>query len=211
MRALSVSVMMALALAATACSPFKTKADPTETYVLRASPRPTQPARDGLKSSIRVTRPLPSPGLETDHIMLLQTDRRLSHFVASRWAGTVPELVESLTVETLRAAGVWSAVQDSRSSFPSEYYLQINVRRFEADYTETSGAPTVHVRLDCAVGRRVDRELIASFTAEETVQASENRVGAVVEAFEKAAEKALATVAESVTESVRTSKAPSTP
>jgi len=48
-----------------------------------------------------------------------------------------------LAVDTLRASGAWSTVQDSASAFSSEYLLQIVIRRFEADYSPQQGSGAV--------------------------------------------------------------------
>jgi cholesterol transport system auxiliary component len=210
------AIVFAMALPLAGCGGlFQSDGPPVQSYLLRAAAAPEAAAKP-LNATIRVSRPLPSPGLESDRIMLVQSDRRLNSFSASRWAASAPELLETLTVDTLRGTGVWSVVQDSRSGFPADYYLQITIRRFEADYTDgAAGAdgnpPTVHVSLNCVVGRRADRELITSFVAEAAESSGENRLAAVVEAFERATNKALATVAERTVEAVKTSKGPSLP
>ena len=49
--------------------------------------------------------------------------------------------------------------------------------------------------LDCTVGRRAGRDVIASFTAEGTSSAAANRLSDVIPAFEEAANKALDEIA----------------
>ena len=182
-----------------------------QAYVLRAPAAAAHEAHDPLPS-VRILRPVSSPGLNTDHIMLLQSDRRLSYYAGSRWAGPLADMVEALTVEALRATGDWTAVEDSRSSFNAEYYLQITIRRFEADYTEQpDAAPVAHVSLTCELGRRIDRELIASFVAEGAAPAAQNRLSAVVAAFEQASATALTSAAQRAAAAVRTSQAHSPP
>lgn len=204
-------LLVPLFVALTGCSGlFETDARPIQSYVLRITP--SDPASGvPIKGTLRVSRPLAAPGLETDRIVLVQSDHRLNYFTASRWAGNLPDVVESLAVERLIGTGLWSVVQDSRSSFPGDYTLQITVRRFDADYTQDPNAPTVHVALDCVLGRRMDRELLAAFSAEVNEQSTENRLSSVVQAFEVATNKALSTIAERTTESVRTSRDPSPP
>jgi ABC-type uncharacterized transport system auxiliary subunit len=65
----------------------------------------------------------------------------------------------------------------------------------------------VHVVLDCILGKREGREVIASFLVEGTAQASTNRMSAVVPAFESAANTALDSVAAKAAEAVRGSLA----
>src|SRR4029077_17610430 len=116
------------------------------TYYLRApGAGPPAPAAaavvtpDALSVSLRVRHPATDPGLDSPHIMLVRADHRMDFYVGGRWAAPVPELVEALTVQTLRGSQQWASVEDSRSPFPSSYLLQIAVRRFEADYTGGGG------------------------------------------------------------------------
>ena len=182
----------------------------TQIYVLRAAvhlpAEPTPPTE-----SLHVSRPMAGPGLDSDHILLVQSDHRMNYYVASRWPSDLPTLVESLAVDTLRTTGAWTTVQDSGSAFSSDYLLQIVIRRFEADYSAGAGAPAVHVVLDCTVGRRSGREVIGSFVAEGSSSAAANRLGDVVAAFENAANQALADIAAHTAQVVRTSQKVETP
>ena len=185
-------------------------APPEQTYYLRppAAAAPAAPGAavatpDSLAVSLRVGHPFTDPGLDSPHIMLLQPDRRMDFYVGSRWPAPVPEVVEALTVQTLRASGQWSSVEDSRSPFPSNYLLQIAVRRFDADYTAGGAAPEVHVVFDCIMGRREGREVVATFVAAGSATASANRLAAVVAAFEQAAGAALTTLAQQAAQAAR--------
>jgi cholesterol transport system auxiliary component len=149
-----------------------------------------------------------APGLETAHIMLVQSNHRMNFYTGSRWAAGVPELVESLIVETLRASGAWTSVQDSGSLFPSEYLLATTVQRFEADYTDGGAAPVVHVVFHCTVGRREGRDVIATFTASGSAPAAENRLSAVVAAFETATGQALTALSQQAAQAAQADKPP---
>ncbi|MFZ1906814.1 MAG: ABC-type transport auxiliary lipoprotein family protein [Steroidobacteraceae bacterium] len=195
------------ALAVTGCTGlFHSTAPPEQTYLLRApappaAAAPAVPPGAALASpaalpSIRVSQPGADPGLNSSRIILVQADHRLNFYSGSRWAGPVPDLVEALTVETLRASGGWQSVQDADSPFPSDYLLRIRVRRFEADYTGGGPAPEVHVVLDCVVGQREGREVLASFIAQGSATAAADRMSAVVAAFEQATDEALTSLAQ---------------
>ena len=186
----------------TACSGGLHSDSPaTQVYVLRATPHP-QAATKPPTVSIHVSRPMAAPGLDSDHIVLVQSDHKMSYYVASRWPADLPSVVESLAVDTLRSTGAWTTVQDSGSAFSSDYLLQIVIRRFEADYAAGGSAPEVHVVLDCTVGRRAGREIIGSFIAEGSSSASANRLGDVVSAFEAAANQALTEIAQQTSQKV---------
>jgi ABC-type uncharacterized transport system auxiliary subunit len=146
---------------------------------------------------VHVARPVPGPGLDSSHIVLLESDRRMSYYTASRWPAALPVMVEELATQALRASGSWSDVQSTDSSFPSEYVLQIRIRRFDADYSSGAAgrsAPETHVILDCTFGRRSGREVVANFVAEGTAVAAANRLSDVVAAFEEAANMALSSL-----------------
>jgi ABC-type uncharacterized transport system auxiliary subunit len=80
------------------------------------------------------------------------------------------------------------------------YNLRCGLSRFESDYTSSGsgggggGNPTVHVVLDCTFGRHRDRALLANFTAQGSALANDDRLSAVVAAFESATAKAAAEI-----------------
>ena len=185
-------------------------APPVQAYVLRAHAPAALPSGAPV-GSVRIARPTAAPGLESDHIAILQPDQRLGFYAASRWAAALPDVLESLAVQTFRGSGGFRSVEDSRAAFPTDYLLQITVRRFEADYAEQSGAPVIHVTLDCLLGRQSTRELVATFVAESSEKAAANRLGSVVAAFEQAADAALAGAAEQSASAIRTATARASP
>jgi cholesterol transport system auxiliary component len=178
-------------------------APPEQVYYLRATP--TQGGASGvpLRASLRLSRPIPAPGLESAQIVLVQSDRRMSFYLASRWPAPTSSVIETLTVEKLRGSDLWQSVGDSTTSFPADYVLQVLVRRFEADYTGGNTAPEVHVVLDCMVGKREGREVVATFLAAGSATATANKLGAVVAAFETATNTALDSLSTQTVQAVR--------
>lgn len=226
-------LLLSIGVLVSGCSGLLHSDDPpVQIYVLRAAVSPnvaateqtqalnaaraasSSPAKSSpleVPPTLQLPRPQADPGLATELITLVQSDHRMAHYAASSWAGALPDVVETLAIDTLRASGHWSAVHDAPSPFTADYLLQINIRRFEADYTGGGEAPKVYVTLDCTIARRLGRELLASFVAEGAADAQANKMSAVVAAFEKAANIALATVSERSAEALKTSTGPSTP
>lgn len=222
-------LMLSIGVLVSGCSGILHSDDPpVQIYVLRAAVSPNvaateqaqaldaaraAPAKSSANAppTLQVPRPQADPGLATELITLVQSDHRMDHYAGASWPAGLPDVVETLAIDTLRASGQWSAVHDAPSPFTADYLLQINIRRFEADYTGGGEAPRVYVTLDCTIARRIGRELLSSFVAEGVADAQENRMSAVVAAFEKAANMALASMAQRSAEAVRTSKAPSPP
>ena len=196
---------IAAAAALAGCSGgLHSDAPATQAHAMRASPHP-QAACKLSTASLHIIRPMAAPVLDSDHIVLVQPDHKMSYYIASRWPADLPSVVESLAVDTLRTNGEWATVQDSGSVFSSDYMLQIVIRRFEADYS-TGTVPEVHVVLDCTVGRRTGREVISSFVAEGSSTAAANRLGDVVGAFEEATNHAMADIASHTAQAVQAQK-----
>ena len=183
---------------------FDSKIAAPQIYVLRL-PASTAPTPALTVGSVLVQRPEAGPGLDSNRIALLRSDRRFDFYSASLWAAPAPDVLESVIVEALRGTNAFSAVFDDAAPFAARYDLRCTMRRFEADYTgqgNGGGAPTIHAALDCTLGRHRDRALLASFTAQGSARASEDRLGAVVAAFESATVTAMNELARVVTTSV---------
>ncbi len=192
-----------LVLGITACSSvLHSDAPPVQIYTLRAASAASDGGTDPAAApdaSLRVAHPLAGPGLGTSQIVLLQPDHRLNVYAASAWAADAPALMESLTVDALRASGRWRSVEDAESPFPAEYLLQLSIRRFDADYSGgTDVAPTVRVTLDCTLGKEGGREVVTTFVAGGTAVASANRLSEVVAAFQQATDAAMASLSRQV-------------
>jgi cholesterol transport system auxiliary component len=206
------TALLFLGLGLTGCSGlFQSNAKPEQIYYLRAPHASTAAAPAGTATtapapampvSLQVARPQAGPGLDTAHIILVEADHRMNFYTGSRWPAPLSELIESLAVQALRSSGEWASVEDSGSPFPSDYLLQLHVRRFEADYTE-GAVPVVHVMLDCILGRRQGREVLATFSAAGSAAAAANRLTEVVAAFEQATGTALDALVQQSVQAVR--------
>jgi cholesterol transport system auxiliary component len=174
------------------------------TYVLR--PAIAADAVSGAASSsgpmsapsLQVQRVAAAPGYSRDEILLTQPDRRLDVYAASRWPDALPVVVERLVVDALRQHGRWSVVHDAAAPFAADQLLRVTVRRFDAEYTSVGGPPTVRVVLDATLARRGDRAVLAAFTVEASSAAAEERMSAIVAAFERATAEALSALARQV-------------
>ncbi|HEV7432427.1 MAG TPA: ABC-type transport auxiliary lipoprotein family protein [Steroidobacteraceae bacterium] len=163
----------------------------TQVYTLDPVYAPSKPEAAGSGASVLVLRPQAAPGLDTDRIALRRSAQRLDYYAASRWPTQLPNFVQSLAIDALRASGKYTSVQSDRASFAADEVLQIEIRRFQAEYPG-DGAPVVHVQLLATLGHRNDRSVVTSVSAESSVPAAENRMQAVVAAFQSAAAAALA-------------------
>ena len=179
-----------------------------QAYVLRLPSRPAQTEVTKVVGSVRVQRPVAGPGLDSDRIVLLRSDRRFDVYAATRWAAPAPDLVADVLVDQLRGASLFSSVLDDTAPYAPRYNLRCGLNRFESDYTRGGGAPTIEVVLDCTFGRYRDRTLLANFTARGSAVAGEDRIGAVVAAFESATGKAVAELERNVAQALAAEQPP---
>lgn len=177
-------------LLAGGCSGLHSKEGAPQTYTLVSVAPPAVVSTPAGAATVQVLRPLAAPGLDTEGIALLRDTHRLDYYAASRWPAPLPDLVQTLAVDALRAAGHFRAVQPDATALASDDVLQIEIRHCEVEYSG-DGSPVVHVQLLATLGQRSDRALLANVTAESSKSASENRMQSVVSAFQAAIDDAL--------------------
>ena len=190
---------------------FESTIPAQQSYVLRLPSRPAQSEITKVAGGLRVQRPVAGPGLDSDRIVLLRSDRRFDVYAATRWAAPAPDLVASVLVDQLRGASLFSSVLDDTAPYAPRYTLRCGLNRFESDYTGGGRAPSIEVVLDCTFGRYRDRTLLANFTAHGSAAAGDDRIGAVVAAFESATGKAVAELERNVAEALAAEKLPEAP
>ena len=184
-----------VALLSAGCAGLHSAQAVPQIYTLEPAPALAAPAGAVAGTvTVQVLRPLAAPGLDTDRIALVRETQRLDYYAAGRWPAPLPDLVESLAIDALRAAGRFRAVQPDATAFAADEVLQIEIRRCQADYA-ADGSPVVHVQLLATLGRQGDRTLVASITADGSRSAGANRMQAVVAAFQGAVGDALAQLA----------------
>jgi cholesterol transport system auxiliary component len=184
---------MAVVGALCACSGLlRSSAPPLQLYLLQ-TPR-VQNAPQAAVASLRISRPVAAPGLNTDRIALLRQGDRLDYYAGSRWSASLPEVISQQQLSVFQSDTAWSAVADDRSNFNADYLLQTSIERFAAEYATDSGAPTIRVDLHCLLIRRSDGALVGSFPVSESQPAQENRMASVVAAFSAAAGRAMIAV-----------------
>ena len=180
------------------CSGLRSHDPVQQTYVLQAGAVATPAATgnggempgDGA-ATLAVSRPTAASGLDTERIAVARADGRLDYYNASRWAGNLPDVLQTLLIDTERAGGHWRAVLADTSAFSADLLLQIEVRQFQAEYDAAGGPPSAHVVLEGTLGRRSQREVLRTLRAESRVTAGADRMAAVVAAVNAALADAL--------------------
>jgi cholesterol transport system auxiliary component len=189
-------------LAACTGSLFQSKAAPPSVYLLSArlgASAAAAPSADGspgaasptMPADLAVLRPRIRKGLESDRIAVLYPDRRLDYYADARWSGPLDEVLQDLAVAAFHSGAHLRTVSADASAFASGYWLEIEVVDFQAEYTPAAAAPTVHVHLLARVGGAADRRILGSFEASALQPADDNRLTAIVGAYEQAVDASL--------------------
>jgi len=191
LRAMFVTAM--LSLGACTGSLLDSEAPASQIYVLAPVP-PAQATSTPAQATldIVVAEPAAAPGLATDRIAVVHPDRRLEYYSAARWGSTAAHVMQSLVVATLQNQGPFRSVTAAPAGTAATHLLDFELRDFQAEYTRDGAAPQVHVTVVANVLRVSDRRLVAVVPATAMVPAAENRLTAVVAAFESAAREVAA-------------------
>jgi ABC-type uncharacterized transport system auxiliary subunit len=189
-------VLMAAAALPACFSGLNSKLPAPQRYVLQGEI--TQPpGAVRTDASVEVLRPSAGPGLGGDGIVVLRSGARLDFYSNARWADAAPLELQGLVIDALRTGGRFATVESDSGPFAAQYLLSMNIDNFQVEYRD-AGPPTVQVTLTCALGKRSDRSVIVSFTAQGTVRADADRMQAVIAAFGQATSQAMTQIAANI-------------
>lgn len=149
-------------------------------------PAATRAQSTASQVDLAIGRPDVAPGLDTSRIAVLQ-GRQLDYYRGAQWGGTTLEMVQALLVASLQDQQLFRSVTSEQARVAGAYMLDPEVRDFQAEYTPGKNAPDVRVTLIGRLIRIADRALVDTVSATALQPASDNRLSAVVEAFEVAA------------------------
>ena len=201
------AALLALALALSACtgSLLQSDAEAPETFRLHGPALTDSGGR--LPLALAVARPRAAAALDTDRVAVVRTDSRFDYYSGVRWSEPAPQMLQQLLVKAFSADGRFAAVVAAPSRVPADLLLDVELRRFEADYPAEGAVPEVRVEMLVTLIEARPARRVASFIAVGAATAAENRRAAVVAAFEAAAAQAV----ESAVSQVRGATPPAGP
>lgn len=181
------ALLLAGAMLLAGCSGLRSDAAPDRIYILNAAPPAAAAAPP--PGALIVPRPAVQPGLDTDRIALVRNGNELDYYAASRWGAALPQVLGAFAVQSM--AGSFATVAGpERSSGPGNFELVLTARHFEAVYG-AMGAPEVRVAFDCLLVATAPRKVLGSCDTDVRERAADNRMGPVVQAFERGMQRAM--------------------
>lgn len=208
--------LAAVAFLCTACgSLFESKISLPARYVIAAAPAAASSSQTAAsETDLAISRPDVAPGLDSDRIAVLR-GRQLDYFRGVQWGGSVTEVVQAMLVNSFQGQQLFHSVTSEQARVSSNYLLDVEVRDFQAEYSEGRASPQVRVTIVGRIIRIKDRQLIDTLVATASRPAQENHMDVVAAAFESAAQevaldlarRAASAVAKDKSEKVSTSSA----
>lgn len=127
--------------------------------------------------------------------ILTVTGTHAAYIKDARWVTSSAALFDSAVQRTFDADPGPARLVDRAEIARIDYVLKLDVRTFEARYDRGQAvAPTIVVEVHAALDRTHDRTVVGDQSFKASVTASENRVGAIVEAFDQAVARVLGEV-----------------
>jgi len=179
--------LLALAVSAVAlsgCISLLPKSKPSQLYSFVPPPAASAPARAGANApAVFRTNGSFQEESAADR-MLTITGGRAAYIAQSRWVSPASVLFDQAVAQAFDASPVRLIERGQQGK--AAYALRIDVRNFEAHYDNgDKAAPTIVVRVHAALNR-ADQTLVGEQLFEAKVTAGDNRVGAIVGAYNKA-------------------------
>ncbi len=190
--ALRLGGLALLAVSLSACISLFPKADPAQLYRFDGEPPSAEQSAGRPATRFGVVRAGGSfaRAASGDRILSV-TGAQAAYIAQSRWVSPAVTLFdEALALAFDNNAGAARLVSRGEAA-KADYSLRVDVTRFEAVYDQgPKAAPMIVVSLRVAL-TKADRTLAGSDLIEAQVRASDNRVSAIVEAFDQAVGQAL--------------------
>lgn len=180
------AAVTAVAVALSGCITLFPEAEPAKLYRFEIS----APSEVAAKTFTVTRGPIAFDRAAASDGIIAVTNGQVQYIDSARWAAPAQQIFEE---ELVRAFQAGPARLIGRGEVgKSDWLMRLDVQRFEADYRNgPEGAPVVVVEIKVALTRNVRDGDTFETVIKTEVQASENRVGAIVPAFNGALTKNL--------------------
>jgi cholesterol transport system auxiliary component len=179
---------------------LQSKVQEPQTYVLHTGDAGSAQIAYPLQLSIAL--PSAAPGLDTTRIAVLRNNNQLDYYFGARWGSTAPQVVQSFLVSLLYNQQGYKGVAAEGARIDADYLLELELRDFQAEYTSENSNPVVRVQLIGALINIKSRKAVATVKGAASVTAHDNKLSAVVAAFQSATQQAGVALSEQLTASL---------
>jgi cholesterol transport system auxiliary component len=196
-RILRLAAVCACALALSGCISLLPKTKPAQLYRFGQTPPAAAPAvadasAPGTKVGVFRANATFQQEAAGDRMLGITGDRA-AYIAQSRWVAPAEVLFNQAVVAAFDGNPGRVRLLSRGEAGRSDYVLRLDVRNFEARYLSgPKAAPTVVIRVRAAMMGNDSRAQPVEQVFEAQVRAGDNRVGAIVGAYDRALDKVLA-------------------
>ena len=181
-----VMLVVAASLLAGCISLFP-KTDPAQLYRFGATTPQLQDVASGEPSFGVLLVPTGFDRASAGDRILTVTGTQAAYIKDARWVTSSVALFDSALQRAFDADQGHARLVDRAEIARIDYVLKLDVRTFEARYDRGQAvAPTIAVEVHAALDRTHDRTVAGDRSFKASVTASDNRVGAIAQAFDQA-------------------------
>jgi cholesterol transport system auxiliary component len=188
-RAALVAAVLPVALLA-GCGGLLPKPPERQVYRIEASSVP-EAGLPHVAAQLAIATPTASDGLDSRRIALARTPVTLDYFADAEWADQAPFLVRDALVAGFKKSGAVASVSPASLGLHADFLLEAAIRDFQAVYDASNGAPKVVVALALDLVRLPDRKILTQTSVRGEATAAENKLPAIVSAFDAALSQAV--------------------
>lgn len=181
-----IAIAVAVPLAGCASMLFG-KGDPVQLYRFGAEPATTA-AVSGSRFGVLKGSTDFVEAAAGDKILTL-TQGQAAYIKDARWVSPASILFDELVDRTFQGSDGRARLITRGEVAKADYVLKLDMRTFEARYPAPKMAPEVVVETRALLTRNDNREVVGERIFTANVQASENRVAAIADAFDRASDQ----------------------
>jgi cholesterol transport system auxiliary component len=134
-----------------------------------------------------IEEPIAAGGLDTNRIALRPHPTKLQFFAGSRWTERAPKMLQTLLIESFENTNRIVSVGRQSIGLRSDYTLKTELREFQAETDDQTGATTIRVRINAKLVQQPKRIIVGSQSFEHLVEVdSAGGMSAIVVAFDTA-------------------------
>jgi cholesterol transport system auxiliary component len=184
--AISRAAALALFVGLGACVTIFPKAKPVQVYRFGAETALASNASANSTATFNVLRATTSFTLPAEGDRILTTDgRQVAYIADARWAAPAAVLFDEAETRAFEVAGGPARLINNGAVASGVLSLRLDVQSFEARYDGSlKSAPTIVVVVHGTLVRMSDRQVLGDRVFESRKPAGDNRLGAIVQAFD---------------------------
>ena len=144
------------------------------------------PGLPRLEGQLLIDVPLAPSGLDTRRIALTHSPVSLDYFADGEWTDSAPRLVQTALLESFENSHTVTALDRQTIGLSADVVLKSELRHFEAVYDSANAPPQVWVVLNARLIKMPERRVVAEQSFEARYPATDNKLPAIVTAFDEA-------------------------